>query len=129
MSTPNTDGVGDAANRLTQDTAALVRQELQAVRKELLATARRAGAGAGLCAGAGVCGLLALCAAHSTLLRALEHTMPRGRAAATLTALYAAAAAGLGVAGRERLRAAGLASGRALEQVREDLPGAGPGAR
>lgn len=112
----------DAAARLSHDTAELVRQELAEVRSELAATIRRAGWGATLVAGSGVCGLLALWAGHETLLRALEAVMPPKRAAATLTAAYACCAGALALCGRGRLRTAVAASGEAVEHVRRDLP-------
>lgn len=113
---------GDAAARLSQDTAELVRQELAEVGSQLTATVRRAGLGAVLVAGSGLCGLLTLWAAHETALRALEHLMPRDWAAASLTAAYASGAGALAVLGWDRLRAAARESGEAIGQVRQDLP-------
>jgi hypothetical protein len=119
--------LGDAAARLREDTAELVRQELREVRDELADTMRRAGVGGAALAGAGALGLLAAVAAHQTALRALESVLPRPAAAAVLGLGYAAGAAGLAVYGAERLRAAAQSSGEAIDKVREDLPdGAGP---
>jgi hypothetical protein len=110
-------GVGGAAARLTQDTAALVRQEFASFRGELLATAQRAGAGLGLLAGAGLLGLAGLLAGHQTLLRTLESVMPRKRAAAVLTGAYLAGAGVLAACGGDRLRKAGLLSEDVVGQV------------
>lgn len=117
--------LGEAAARLTQDTAELVRQEIRAARGEALAMLRQAGMGSGLLAGAGVCGVLALGSAHQTVSRALERVMGPVGAGAALTTGYATSAGVLAVAGRNRLRDAGTTSGDAFRRLRDDLPGGG----
>ncbi|MFE0328982.1 phage holin family protein [Streptomyces sp. NPDC003753] len=114
--------VGDAAARLAQDTAQLARHEILAVQSEVRAALRRFGAGGALLGAAGVCGLLALWSAHETALRALEPALPGARASAVLTCAYATGAATLGVAARNRVRAAGQASADALDRAREAVP-------
>jgi hypothetical protein len=114
--------VGDAAARLAQDTAQLARHEILAVQSEVRAALRRMGAGGALLGAAGVCGLLALWSAHETALRALERALPGARAPAVLGCLYATGAAALGLAARDRVRAAVEASADALDQAREAVP-------
>lgn len=86
-----------------------------------MASLRRFGAGGALFTGAGVCGILALWAAHETALRALEAVMPRGRAAAVLTCAYGSAAAALSLAACNRVNAAADAAADALERPADDL--------
>jgi hypothetical protein len=113
----------DAAARLTRDTAALAREQIGQLVKELTATVREAGAGAALLGGAGVCGVLALAAAHQSALRTLETMMPRPLAAVTLTGVYGGAAAALTTAGLKKIRAAADASGAALSEAHQaDVP-------
>ncbi|MFJ9770312.1 phage holin family protein [Kitasatospora sp. NPDC101157] len=114
-------GVGDAARRLTESTANLVRQEVDRVRDELTATVRQAGLGAGLLAGAGVCGVLGLASVHTVLLRTFERRLPPRAAAATLTVLYLAGAAALLPVARERLDRARRRGAGALDQAHADL--------
>ncbi|MEU9444099.1 hypothetical protein AB0D42_24970 [Streptomyces sp. NPDC048304] len=80
------DRIGDAANRLAQDTADLARRELRAIQDETMAGLRRLTVGGTLLAGAGLCGILAVSAVHETVLRAAESVLPRARAAAEAAA-------------------------------------------
>ncbi|WP_329140799.1 phage holin family protein [Streptomyces sp. NBC_00670] len=114
-------GVGDAATRLAQDTADLARREVRAIQDEALAGLRRFGTAGVLFAGAGVCGVLTLAAAHQTLLRATESVLPRTAAAAVLTCAYATGGAGLAYLARDRVRATAEATARALEKEHERL--------
>ncbi|WP_129311413.1 phage holin family protein [Streptomyces sp. L2] len=109
-------GMQDAAARLAQDTTELARQEIRAVQEEVMTALKRFGAGDALLAGAGTCGVLALWAAHETLLRGMESLLPRGPAAALLTCTYAAAAVGMGLAARGRVRSAAQATAGALDK-------------
>ena len=114
--------MGNAAARLAQDTAQLARPEILAVQSEVRAALRRIGAGGALLGAAGVCGLLALWSAHETALRALERPLPGARASAVLGCAYATGAATLGLAARNRVRAAVDASTEALDQAHEAMP-------
>ncbi|MEU0221908.1 phage holin family protein [Streptomyces sp. NPDC006265] len=113
--------MADAAARLAQDTAELARREIREIQDEALTALKRFGTGGVLLAGAGTCGLLALWAAHETLLRAVESVLPRGRAAAVLTCGYSAAAAALGLAARDRMRAAAEAGATAMDKEADEL--------
>ncbi|MEU2925854.1 phage holin family protein [Streptomyces sp. NPDC007251] len=116
------DRIGDAANRLAQDTADLARRELRAIQDEAMAGLRRLTVGGTLLAGAGLCGILAVSAVHETVLRAAESVLPRARAAALLAGLYTSAAVGLGLAARNRMRAAAEAAAEALEHGHTTMP-------
>ncbi|MEU5085315.1 phage holin family protein [Streptomyces sp. NPDC021356] len=120
-STAGAGRMGDAAARLGQDAAELARHEIRAVRDDLVAGLRAFGAGGALIAGSGVCGLLALWAAHEAALRGLETVMPRGRAAALLAGVYGSGAAALALAARDRVNAAARAAAEALEKEADDL--------
>ena len=112
---------GDAAGRLTRDTAELIREEVARSRAELMATLRRAGVGAALLGGAAVCGLLAVEYGAVTALRTLESVLPRPAAAVVLTVGYGAAGGALAAVGVQRLREAGIITGRAVAGVKEDV--------
>jgi hypothetical protein len=119
--------VGDAAARLAQDTAQLARHEILAVQSEVRAALRRVGAGGALLGAAGVFGLLALWSAHEAALRVVERALPGARAPALLGCAYATGAATLGLAARNRVRAAVEASAEALDQAHEAVPKASAG--
>ncbi|MGC9665419.1 phage holin family protein [Planosporangium sp. 12N6] len=109
-------------DRLSQDMADVARTELVKIRDEVVETARGAGTGVGLLLAAGACGALAVQSASIALLRALEANMRPGRAAATLTVAYLAAAATLAVFGIARLRMAGGHSEEVSREVRRVMP-------
>lgn len=113
-------GTETAATRLTRDTAALVREQVEQLTHDLADTVRDAGAGAIFLVGAGTCGLLAVAAAHQTVLRALESMMPRPLAALTLTAAYGGGAAALASAGVKKIKEAADASSGALAENRQE---------
>jgi hypothetical protein len=118
-------GTETAATRLTRDTAALVREQVEQLTRDLAGTVRDAGAGAVFLAGAGTCGLLALAAAHQSALRLLESLMPRPLAAMTMTAAYGAGAAALATAGVKKIKEAADSSTEALAENRQDQVAAG----
>ncbi len=121
------DRMGDAAARLAQDTAELARREIRTIQDEAVTALKGFGAGGVLLAGAGTCGVLALWAAHETLLRALESVLPKGRATAALACAYSAGAAALGLAARDRIRAAADATTTAMEKEAGELEREHPG--
>lgn len=130
-------GPREAAARLGQDTADLVRAEVQRRRDDLVATAWRSSTSIALFGGAALCGVLAMASAEATMLRAMEKVMPRGRAALVLTLVQSAGALGLALAGRNAMQQAGAAAKETLDNAGEDVrnaasqapppPGATPG--
>ena len=96
----------EAATRLSKDTAALLREELESVRDELAETIKHASGGAVLAGAAAGCGVLALVATHEAIVRLLEQVMPAPAAGAILAGTYAAAAVGLVLLARKQLKAA-----------------------
>jgi hypothetical protein len=110
-------------DRLAQDVAEVVREELRGVRAQLTEAARPVGLGVLLLAAAGGCAVLGIGAASTTVLRALEAFLPRRLAAAGLTVGYFAAAVVVGKLGLDRLRAAGGSTGRLAEEVTDTVSG------
>jgi hypothetical protein len=96
----------ETATRLSKDTAALVREELESVRGELGETIKHMGGGAVLAGAAAGCGLLALVATHEAILRLLEEALPPPAAGAVLAAGYVAAAVALVLLAKKQLKAA-----------------------
>lgn len=106
-------------DRLAEDVADVVREEVRVVRAQLADAARPAGVGFVLLAAAGGCLVLGAGAASTTVLRMLEAFLPRRLASAGLTAGYLAAAVLLSTTGLRRLRAAGGSSARLADEVRD----------
>jgi hypothetical protein len=105
--------------RLAEDVADVVREEVRAVRSQVTEAARPAGLGIALLAAAGGCLVLGAGAASTTVLRMLETILPRRLAAAGLTAGYLVTAVVLGRMGLAQLRAAGGTSAQFADEVRD----------
>ncbi|MGN6754635.1 MAG: phage holin family protein [Intrasporangium sp.] len=114
-------GAREAAARLGQDTADLVRAEVERRRDDLMATVWRSSTALALFGGAAGCGLLAVAMGEVAVLRGLEKVMPRGRAALVLTTFHVASAVGLALAGRRAMERAGAAAQAALDKTSDDV--------
>ncbi|MFD8542906.1 phage holin family protein [Streptomyces sp. NPDC059649] len=111
----------EAAGRLSQEVATLVRAELDRARYELTETARETGLGSLALTAGGVCAVLALLSAHEAVLRAVEQRWPPPqRAAATVALGYASAGAAFASFGCRRLQKARAASREALAHMVPD---------
>src|SRR4051794_36165700 len=115
------DGAASAGERLAQDMAAVVRDEVHAVRTDLAEAARPATAGLLMLGAAAGCAVLGIGAASATALRVLESFLPRRLAAAGMAAGYFAGAAVLAGMGLQRLQAAGGPSQRLADRIRDAL--------
>jgi hypothetical protein len=116
------ESVGDLVRRLSEDTAALVRQELALARAELTQKGKRAGRGAGMFGGAGAAGLAALGALTAFLILVLDIALPAWAAALIVTVLWAAVAAVLALRGRDEIReATPPVPEQTIETVKEDV--------
>jgi hypothetical protein len=113
---------GELVKDLSEQTATLIRQELDLAKAELTEKGRAAGVGAGMFGGAGALGLLALGALTACIVLLLDRAMDTWVAALIVAAVYAAAAGALALAGRERVRE-GLppAPEQTVESVKEDV--------
>lgn len=110
--------IGELLKRLADETATLVRKELELAKVEYAEKGKRAGLGAGLLSGAMVAALLALGAFTAFLVLALDGALPNWAAALIVAALYGIVAAVLALRGRERLEEAG---GPLPEQTKETI--------
>jgi uncharacterized membrane protein YqjE len=115
-------GVGELVRQLQGQVSTLVHQEVELAKAELAEKGKKAAAGAGMLGGAGVAALLALGALTAFLILALALVLPTWVAALIVTALWAAAAAVLGLLGRERMRELGKpVPEKTVETVKEDV--------
>jgi hypothetical protein len=107
---------------LSREVSELVRQEIALARAEMMQKGRKAGRGAGMLSGAAVLALAAVGGSMATLILLLDLAMPAWLAALIVTAAYAAAAAVLGLRGKEEISEAGPpAPEQTVESVKEDV--------
>jgi hypothetical protein len=97
-------GIAEALTDLTQQTRTLVREEITSAQRETWDKALASAPAAGLLAGAGGLGLLAVASAYRASLRLLETRLPPVAAALTATAVYGFGAAAAAAVGVQRLR-------------------------
>lgn len=110
--------LGELMKRLAEETATLVRQELQLARAELAVKGRKAGVGAGMLSGATAAALLALGAFTAFLILALDGVMPNWAAALVVAAAWAVVAGILALFGKEKLEESG---GPVPEQTKQSI--------
>lgn len=114
--------VGELMRELAEETSTLVRQELELAKAEMAQKGRRAGPGIGMVGAAAVIGLAALGALTAFFILALDGAIANWLAALIVALAYAAIAAGLYFAGRERVKEAGPpVPERTAQSVREDV--------
>jgi uncharacterized membrane protein YqjE len=122
---PSTDprerGIGELVKDLASQTSTLVRQEIQLAQAEVTQKGKVAGKGAGLLAGAGVFGLLALGALTAALIALLDKAMATWVAALIVMALWAIVALALAKAGQKSLQKATPPAPQTVETVKEDI--------
>jgi hypothetical protein len=113
---------GDLVKQLASQTSTLVRQEIDLAKAEMSQKAAIAGKGAGLLGGAAVTGLLAAGALTACLILVLSEVMDAWLAALIVAVVFAAVAAVLGLAGRNKVREATPAvPEQTVETVKEDV--------
>ena len=114
--------VGELLKQLSDQTATLVRQEMELARAELVQKGRQAGIGAGAFGGAGLVAFFAAGALTATLILALATFLEPWIAAAIVTVVYGAIAGVLALMGKSRLqRATPPVPEQARESMREDV--------
>jgi uncharacterized membrane protein YqjE len=96
--------VPELMRQLSDQTATLVRQELELAKVELTEKGKRAGLGAGMFGAAGVVGLYALGALTAAIILALSHAMTGWLAAVIVAVVYAAIAGGLALSGKSNVQ-------------------------
>jgi putative superfamily III holin-X len=95
--------IGDLLKHLSEQTATLVRQELELAKAEMQQKGKRAGVGIGLIGGGGVLALAAVGALTATLILLLGEWIDAWIAALIVTVVYAAGAALLALRGKEKV--------------------------
>jgi tetrahydromethanopterin S-methyltransferase subunit C len=114
--------VGDLLKQLSEQTTALVRQEIELAKAEVTQKGKLASVGAGLLSAAGIVGLLALGALTAMFIALLDTAMATWLAALVVAVVYAAIAGILAVVGRSRLKAATpVMPEQTVETVKEDV--------
>ncbi len=113
--------IGDLLRRLSEDTSALVRQEVALARAELTEQGKQVGFGAGLLGGAAVAALLALGALSTAVIVGLDELVPLWLAAFIVAALWAAVAGVLALRGRDEVREATPPAPQTVETMKEDV--------
>jgi putative superfamily III holin-X len=114
--------IGDLLKQLSEQTASLVRQELELARAEMQQKGKRAGFGIGLMGVGGVLALAAVGALTATLILLLAKGMDAWIAALIVTVAYAAGAALLALQGKERVaEASPPVPEQTVETVKEDV--------
>jgi len=114
--------IADLLKQLSDQTATLVRQELDLAKVELAVKGKQAGWGAGMVGGAGMFGLYAVGALTACLILALATAVTGWLAALIVAAVYGATAAVLAVAGKSKVqRGVPPVPEQTVESVKEDV--------
>jgi uncharacterized membrane protein YqjE len=107
--------------QLSQETATLVRQEIDLAKAEVSERGKKAGLGLGMFGAAGVTALLALMAFTAFLILLLAEAVDGWVAALIVTVVYGAVAAVLGLQGKEKVKEATPPAPQTVETVKEDI--------
>ncbi len=114
--------VADLLKQLSDQTATLVRQELDLAKAELTAKGRQAGIGAGMFGGAGLVALYAVGALTAAAILGLSTAVAGWLAALIVGAVYAAAAGALALTGKGKVQqATPPVPEQTVESMREDV--------
>ena len=113
---------GDLLRQLSEQTATLVRQELDLARAEVTEKGKQAGLGAGMFGAAGLIGLFALGALTAAIILLLATAITGWLSALIVAAVYGAVAGVLVLNGRSRVqRAVPPVPEQSLESVKTDV--------
>jgi hypothetical protein len=114
--------VPELMRQLSDQTATLVRQELELAKAELTAKGKRAGIGAGMFGAAGVFGLYALGALTAAAILALGLAVAGWLAALIVAVVYGAVAGGLALSGKSNVqRGVPPVPEQTVQTVRDDV--------
>ena len=114
--------IGELVKQLAEQTATLVRQEVDLAKAEFAAKGRQAGKGAGLLGAAAVIGLLAAGALTAFLIMLLDGALANWLSALIVAVVFGAIAGVLALQGRNRMRAAAPpVPEQTVETVKEDV--------
>lgn len=119
---PDVEGrsVGELIGELSGDLSKLMRQELELAKLEMKEEATKAGKAAGMLAGAGVAGHMALVFISLTLMWMFDNWMHTAWAALIVTVLWAIVAAVLAGRGRKKLQQVNLKPEQTIDTLKED---------
>jgi large-conductance mechanosensitive channel len=124
MPTPNADDrpIGELVQELSQQTATLVRQELQMAQLEMKEKGKRAGIGAGLFGGAGGLAFYGLGALLAAIVLGLATFLEPWIAALIVAVVLFAVAGALALTGKKQVeQATPPAPERAIESTKRDV--------
>jgi tetrahydromethanopterin S-methyltransferase subunit C len=114
--------VSELVKQLSEQTAALARNEVELAKAELATKGKRAGIGAGMFGGAGLFGLYALGALTACAILALATAVAPWLAALIVAAAYGAIAGVMVLTGKAKVQQAKLpVPEQATESVKEDV--------
>ncbi len=114
--------IADLLRQLSEQTATLVRQELDLAKAELTVKGKQAGLGAGMFGGAGVFGLYAVGALTACVILALSLAVAGWLAALIVAVVYGAIAGGLALTGKSKVQeAVPPVPEQAVESVKDDV--------
>jgi Putative Actinobacterial Holin-X, holin superfamily III len=114
--------LGELLRQLSQETATLVRQELELAKAEVAQKGKKAGIGAGFLGAAGVVGLAALGAFTAFLVLLLALALPAWASALIVAGVYGAVAGALALLGKNKVQEAAPAiPQQTVETVKEDI--------
>ncbi len=114
--------IAELLKQLSDQTAALVRQELDLAKAELAVKGKQAGLGLGMFGGAGMFGLYAVGALTACLILALATAVTGWLAALIVAAIYGVTAAVLALAGKSKVgQGVPPVPEQTVESVKEDV--------
>ncbi|MGI8412340.1 MAG: phage holin family protein [Solirubrobacteraceae bacterium] len=114
--------VADLLKQLSDQTATLVRQELDLAKAELAVKGKKAGLGAAMFGGAGAFGLYAVGALTACLILALSAAMDGWLAALIVAVVYGAIGGGLALTGKNKVQeGVPPVPEQTVESVKEDV--------
>lgn len=117
---PADPSVGELVGEISDDLTRLVRSEIDLAKAEIKQEATRAGKAAGMLAGSGYAGHLALLMGSLAAIFGLAHLVGLAWAALIMTVVWALVGAVLFLAGRTRMRAVQMKPERTVETLKED---------
>jgi uncharacterized membrane protein YqjE len=119
---PDERSVADLLRHLSEQTATLVRQELELAKAELTEKGKRVGIGAGMFGGATIFGAYALGALTACLILVLATAIDGWLAALIVAVVYAAIAGVLALAGKSKVQqATPPVPEQTVDSVKEDV--------
>ncbi|HEX6586931.1 MAG TPA: phage holin family protein [Solirubrobacterales bacterium] len=122
MARSNGESAGQLLKQFSQDTATLIRKEMELAKAELTEKGKKASKGAGMFGGAGLFGLGAFAALTACLILVLAEAMDAWVAALIVAAVYGAVAGVLALQGKQKVEeAAPPQPEQTIETVKEDV--------